>query len=205
MSEKESNRPSQPYQENEVTLTSRFAQRVFRRSYQSTSGSLYLMGIVLRIIGTEEAALEGENAIDAILSPCDTALNEDIARLEKLCNDNGFNVNDLKYTANEMFVARITTPRGRLFLSMIEKMDYLVRLQDALWLGGYLTDAQYSSNCYAWQRRLIRVGNRIRSLTTSAIKAAKTKGEEISKAVDEAVKSSGVDLDEGDVDEGADD
>ncbi len=185
---------SQPYITRDCELQSRFSQTAYNRIFEQVSGSLYLLGIVLRIVGTDEEALEVEKVVDDMISEVSTELDNEAQRLDKLLEANGLEGCHPKYTHPETFEVQLTSPRAGRFLYLIEQLDVLAQKLDSLWLTGVLTDQQYANSGYAWQRRVVRLANRIRQITSRAIASAKNKGEETEKKVAEAVAKSSVDV-----------
>lgn len=196
----EQQRPSQPYITQAIELQSRYAQQAYRRSYKSASDSLYLLGIVLRIVGTQEQANNVETVIDELLKTCNDEIRQEAARLMKLLDDNSIETN-VSYSNGIRFEPRITSPRSRQYLGMIVAVDELIGLMDALWLNGVLSDSQYSNASYMWQRRLIRLANRIRNITSRAISAAKNGGKEMQDELEQALSDAGVEIPAADEDD----
>jgi len=186
---------SQPYITREVTLHSDHAQRAFRRVYKSVSDSFYLMGIVFRIIGSKEEVEGVETLVNDLLKDTKTDLQNEMARLTKLCDDNGIDV-DLNFTEVATMSARITSPRGAEFLAMIEEADRVIMVMSTLWLSAIFDDSQYSAMSYMWQRRLVKLAGRIRNITATAISKAKSgPDQELKTKIEESIANSGVDLD----------
>jgi len=192
---------SQAFVNRNITLNSRFSQNAYTRIYESVSGSLYLLGIVLRIIGTEDDAQSVEEITDNMINNVETDLRNERDRLVVVMENNGIDDMRASYTSPITIDVQITSPRASRFLNMVELLDEISCRLDCLWLSNLISDQQYSNAGYMWQRRVVRLANRIRINTTRAIKSAKTKGEETARAVHEAVKESGVSLDDTHVDE----
>jgi len=185
---------SQAFIEREITLKSRFSQGAYTRIYESVSGSMYLLGIVLRIIGTEEDSQAVESVTDSMIDEVSTELHAECERLGLLMENNGIEDMEASYTSPMSVCAKITSPRGSRFLTMIEELDIIACRLDCLWLSNLISDQQYSNAGYMWQRRIVRLANKIRSNTTRAIKSAQNKGNETAIAVEEAIQKSGVPL-----------
>jgi len=186
---------SQPYITREITLHSDHAQRAHRRVYKSVSDSFYLMGIVFRIIGSKEEVEGVESLVNELLNDTKNDLQNEMARLNKLCDDNGIDVN-LNFTDVATISARITSPRGAEFLAMIEEADRVIMAMSTLWLSAIFDDSQYTSMAYMWQRRLVKLAGRIRNITATAIRKAKSSpDQELKNKIEESIADSGVDLD----------
>jgi len=186
---------SQPYITREITLHSDHAQRAFRRVYKSVSDSFYLMGIVFRIIGSKEEVEGVESLVTELLNDTKNDLQNEMARLNKLCDDNGIDVN-LNFTETATMSARITSPRGAEFLAMIEEADRVIIAMSTLWLSAIFDDRQYSAMSYMWQRRLVKLAGRIRNITATAIRKAKSSPDpELKSKIEESIADSGVDID----------
>lgn len=152
-------------------LGSHIAQKVYGRSYNITAESLYSLGIMLRIVGTEEQAKEAEKVVDEMLTQVAQEIETEKARLEKLLDDNGI-TGTVQFTSPQDVEVQISSPRGGRYFGIIRALDDLIGKLTALWISGVIADAQYSQGSFQWQRRVLKAGARIQNISKRAIRAA---------------------------------
>ena len=156
----------------EVVLSSHQAQQVYKRMFVPLSHAVYQLSVVLRIIATPEAADQIEEIVESQLRSVLSELKSEQERLQILIDDAGLtdapgfsNAQDLK--------VEVSTPQAGLFLTMIRELDKVVEMIGQLWLAGQFSNQQYTSGAYQWQRRLMRMANRIRTLSDRSMAAAR--------------------------------
>jgi hypothetical protein len=167
---------SRPVFERHFTIHSEQAIRVLRRSYNRLIRSLYAIDVTLRIVGLEQAIDDIEGIVSKMISDCAEQLQQEKARLDKLCVDNGI-AESPRYTHPSEFKARITSPQVAQFVALICLLDQLMIVMDTLWLCQILTSKQCSVARYQWQQRLHRLSRRIVTLEQRAHQAAYAKGQ----------------------------
>jgi len=192
----ESQAVSQPYIGRKVTLNSRYAQTAYDRIFNSVSGSLYILGVILRIVGTEQDAQKVEKVVDDMITTVENEMEAEIVRLQALAESSGIEGAVPHYTNPATFEVQITSPRSDRFLRLIEMLDVIASNLDCLWLNHLLTDQQSQNAGYMWQRRVVRLANKIRETTSRAVSSAKKKDDNIHRQVQEVVETADVDVDE---------
>jgi len=188
---------SRAYIVQKVGLKSDHAQKIYERSYKSASDSLYVLDVVFRIVSKSNPALiqEVQDMVDNMLTDMRKEIHNEIERLTVLCDDNGIII-DLQYTLEKNKEARVDSPRGGIFLGMIEDSDELFGLLDSLWLSQVINGNERSSSSFMWQRRLVSLAARIRGLSSSAVAKAKKSDDKVMRdEVTKSVNESGIDLD----------
>jgi hypothetical protein len=178
---------SRPVFERTIKIHSEQAIRVIRRSYGRLIRSLYAIDVTLRIVGHEQAIDDVEGIVSKMISDCAEQLQQEKARLDKLCADNGI-AESPRYTNPTDFKARITSPQIAQFVELIRLLDQLMIAMDTLWLCQILTSKQCSVARYQWQQRLHRLARRIVSIEQRAHQAAyaQGRGEEVRLAREES-------------------
>lgn len=178
---------SRPVFERSIKIHSEQAIRVIRRSYGRLIRSLYAIDVILRIVGQENAIDDVEAVVSKMIGDCALQLQQEKARLDKLCADNGI-AESPKYTNPTDFKARITSPQIAQFVELIRLLDQLMIAMDTLWLCQILTSKQCSTARYQWQQRLHRLARRIVSIEQRAHQAAyaQGRGEEVREAREES-------------------
>ncbi|MFA5920792.1 MAG: hypothetical protein WC856_05820 [Methylococcaceae bacterium] len=178
---------SRPVFERTIKIHSEQAIRVIRRSYGRLIRSLYAIDVTLRIVGHEQAIDDIEGIVSKMIGVCAQQLQQEKARLDKLCADNGI-AESPRYTNPTDFKARITSPQIAQFVELIRLLDQLMIAMDTLWLCQILTSKQCSVARYQWQQRLHRLARRIVSIEQRAHQAAyaQGRGEEVRLAREES-------------------
>ena len=178
---------SRPVFERSIKIHSEQAIRVIRRSFGRLIRSLYATDVTLRIVGHEQAIDDIEGIVSKMIGDCAEQLQQEKARLDKLCADNGI-AESPRYTNPTDFKARITSPQIAQFVELIRLLDQLMIAMDTLWLCQILTSKQCSVARYQWQQRLHRLARRIVSIEQRAHQAAyaQGRGEEVRLAREES-------------------
>ena len=166
---------SRPVFERSIKIHSEQAIRVIRRSYGRLIRSLYAIDVTLRIVGHEQAIDDVEGIVSKMIGDCAEQLQQEEARLDKLCADNGI-AESPRYTNPTDFKARITSPQIAQFVELVRLLDQLMIAMDTLWLCQILTSKQCSVARYQWQQRLHRLARRIVSIEQRAHQAAYAQG-----------------------------
>ena len=178
---------SRPVFERSIKIHSEQAIRMIRRSYGRLIRSLHAIDVTLRIVGHEQAIDDVEGIVSKMIGDCAEQLQQEKARLDKLCADNGI-AESPRYTNPTDFKARITSPQIAQFVELIRLLDQLMIAMDTLWLCQILTSKQCSVARYQWQQRLHRLARRIVSIEQRAHQAAyaQGRGEEMRLAREES-------------------
>ena len=178
---------SRPVFERSIKIQSEQAIRVIRHSYGRLIRSLYAIDVILRIVGQEQAIDDIEGIVSTMIGDCALQLQQEKARLDKLCADNGI-AESPRYTHPTDFKARITSPQIAQFVELIRLLDQLMIAMDTLWLCQILTNKQCAVARYQWQQRLHRLARRIVSIEQRAHQAAyaQGRGEDIRLAREES-------------------
>lgn len=166
---------SRPVFERSIKIQSEQAIRVIRHSYGRLIRSLYAIDVILRIVGQEKAIDDIEGIVSSMIGDCALQLQQEKARLDKLCADNGI-AESPRYTHPTDFKARITSPQIAQFVELIRLLDQLMIAMDTLWLCQILTNKQCSVARYQWQQRLHRLARRIVSIEQRAHQASYAQG-----------------------------
>lgn len=188
-------RPSRPYFIQRVSLNSLHAQQVYERGFDVAANAIFSLSIILRVIGTNEQALEFEKGVDDRIKKHMDDLASESARLHKLADANGIEFQGISYSNPRVMDAQITSPRAAHYAGLIREFDALAARFDTLWLSGVIPDSDYSRSIYEWKRRLLKVANSIRATANQAMVAARKKqqgttavSEKDNQDLDEAAK-----------------
>jgi len=172
-----SRKPSAPVSQavvmSRVSLSSRHAQRVYKRSYSTAARALYVLSVMLRIYASEKEAEQIGTLCDEMLASVRKDLDEEIARMQQVAETQGVDLGAVAYTQPEEYVAEITTPKASQYIGLVRELDRLIGLIDVLWLSGVYNDSQHNAGSYQWQRRLIKLANRLRNLAQRSMALAR--------------------------------
>lgn len=152
-----------PVSKCHITLNTEFAQRVFYRCWDRLKADLYVLTVRTRTADQNEAAGALESVISESFDKARTDLASDLERTEVLRDH--VKLRDVPdYEDRLETVATYSTPRAREFLALIQQMDQLLVLYDGLWLGGFATTQERVQRSQNWQRRMVKITNRLREL-----------------------------------------
>jgi hypothetical protein len=152
-----------PVSKCKITLNTEYAQRVFFRCWDRLKADLYVLTVRTRTFDQNEAAGALEAVISESFDKARTDLAADLERTEVL-RDHA-QVRDIpEYDDRLETVATFSTPRARQFLALVQQMDQLLVLYDALWLAGFAETQERIQRSQNWQRRLVKMTNRLREL-----------------------------------------
>ena len=178
---------SRPVFDQTITIHSNHAQRLLDRGFLLVVRALYGIDVVLRIIGDDEEMDQVEGIVGSLIGELATELRAEHARLAQLREANGISATP-RYTNPKRITVHISSPQLAQYTALIEELDQLMTVMDALWLTGVLTNKQRADGAYQWRTRLLRTGREIIDIERRARKSAEKrgKGEELSE-VDESV------------------
>ena len=159
-----------------LKLRSRHTQRVYQRSYGTAQRALYTLSVMLRVYANDAEADQVGEVVNQMIATVRDDLAEEIARMEAVAETQGVNLGAVEYTQPQSFEAEISTPKAGQYLGLLREMDRFISLMDLLWLSGVYTDAQYNTGSYQWQRRLIKLANRLRNLAQRAMTLSRREG-----------------------------
>lgn len=162
---------SHPIIQQQASLGSYQAQRVYDRTFKETSRSLYQISLVLKSIASEEQAAAAEKVVDDDMQKMEKSLNDEIKRLHALAEENGI-TSEPSFTNPLEVTLEISSQKTARYAGMIYKLDTVMGLLSLLWLTGVRTDHQYQAETYLWQRNMMKMANRIRQTAVRAIIAA---------------------------------
>jgi hypothetical protein len=160
-----------------LALNTDFAQRVYRRCWDQLKGDLYVLTVRTRTNRAHETAGAIERIITEAFQKTRQDLASDLERTEVLLDH--VKLTDLPvYEGLLSTNATYSTPRAKEFLLLIQQMDQLLMRYDALWLGGFVETQARVDRSQNWQRRMIKICNRLRELAhrtrVSLARAAET-------------------------------
>ena len=150
-----------------VRFQSYHTNKVVKRSFEKTSVALYNVGVIIRALAKREEADQVEEMIQEHLKKMAADLKTSIAQCEKLALDAG--ITELpEYSAPQEYHVMITSPEMSILLRLLKQMDVLMSYQDALWFHAIFSSRQHSDAGYEWQRRMIKMCNRIMAIEKRA-------------------------------------
>lgn len=146
-----------------LQLNTDFAQRVYKRSFDRLKADLYVLTVRTRSSGMDEAAKAIETVISEAFASARKDLESELERSDALLDD--VKLSDLpEYEGALTTQAKYSTPRAKEYLDLLLKMDQLLMRYDALWLAGHIETQPRVARSQNWQRRMIKIANRLREL-----------------------------------------
>ncbi len=100
--------------------------------------ALYGIDVVLRIIGDDEEMDQVEEIVGTLTGKLAEELRAEQARLEQLREANGISATP-RYTNPKQITVHISSPQLAQYTALIDELDRLMTVMDALWLTGVLT------------------------------------------------------------------
>ena len=179
---------SRPVFDQTITIRSNHAQRLLDRGFLLVVRALYGIDVVLRIIGDEEEMDQVEEIVGSLIGVLAEELRAEHARLAQLREANGISATP-RYTNPKRITVHISSPQLAQYTALIEELDRLMTVMDALWLTGVLTNKQRADGAYQWRTRVLRTGREIIDIERRARASAEKrgKGEELSEIEDSVV------------------
>jgi hypothetical protein len=189
---------SRPVFDQTIRIQSNHAQRLLDRGFLLVVRALYGIDVVLRIIGDDEEMDQVEEIVGKLIGELAEELKAEHARLAQLRESNGISATP-RYTNPKRITVHISSPQLAQYTALIEELDRLMIVMDALWLTGVLTNKQRADGAYQWRTRVLRTGREIIEIERRARASAEKrgKGEELSE-VEEPVVAQEVSSEESD-------
>jgi len=179
---------SRPVFDQTIRIQSNHAQRLLDRGFLLVVRALYGIDVVLRIIGDDEEMDQVEEIVGKLIGELAAELKAEHARLAQLRESNGISATP-RYTNPKRITVHISSPQLAQYTALIEELDRLMTVMDALWLTGVLTNKQRADGAYQWRTRVLRTGREIIEIERRARASAEKrgKGEELSEVEDSVV------------------
>ena len=179
---------SRPVFDQTIRIQSNHAQRLLDRGFLLVVRALYGIDVVLRIIGDDEEMDQVEEIVGKLIGELAEELKAEHARLAQLRESNGISATP-RYTNPKRITVHISSPQLAQYTALIEELDRLMTVMDALWLTGVLTNKQRADGAYQWRTRVLRTGREIIEIERRARASAEKrgKGEELSEVEEPVV------------------
>ena len=179
---------SRPVFDQTIRIQSNHAQRLLDRGFLLVVRALYGIDVVLRIIGDDEEMDQVEEIVGKLIGELAAELKAEHARLAQLRETNGISATP-RYTNPKRITVHISSPQLAQYTALIEELDRLMTVMDALWLTGVLTNKQRADGAYQWRTRVLRTGREIIEIERRARASAEKrgKGEELSEVEEPVV------------------
>ena len=179
---------SRPVFDQTIRIQSNHAQRLLDRGFLLVVRALYGIDVVLRILGDDEEMDQVEEIVGKLIGELAAELRAEHARLAQLREANGISATP-RYTNPKRITVHISSPQLAQYTALIEELDRLMTVMDALWLTGVLTNKQRADGAYQWRTRVLRTGREIIEIERRARASAEKrgKGEELSEVEEPVV------------------
>lgn len=150
---------SRPVFDQTITIQSNHAQRLLDRGFLLVVRALYGIDVVLRILGDDAEMDQVEGIVGSLIGALAAELRAEHARLAQLREANGISATP-RYTNPRKITVHISSPQLAQYTALIEELDRLMTVMDALWLTGVLTNKQRADGAYQWRIRSCAPGGR---------------------------------------------
>jgi len=166
---------SRPVFDQTIRIQSNHAQRLLDRGFLLVVRALYGIDVVLRILGDDEEMDQVEGIVGSLIGALAAELRAEHARLAQLREANGISATP-RYTNPRKITVHISSPQLAQYTALIEGLDRLMTVMDALWLTGVLTNKQRADGAYQWRIRVLRTGREIIEIERRARASAQKRG-----------------------------
>ena len=124
----------------------------------------------LRNFKPEDQCVEVDAAVDRLLDESFGHIKTNIARLDKLAEAQGLEVDDMEtqYSKPASYKLQVLSPREFRFHTLLQELDKMCDLIDKMWYFTLVTDRNRSQIPYEAKRQIIRMVNRVRTLVYRA-------------------------------------
>ncbi|WP_207462134.1 hypothetical protein [Azospirillum sp. SYSU D00513] len=168
-------RGSTPYLEKPLQIRSLQAQQIEQRGLQKTIDSMYIIDIIMRIVADPDEVDAVTKIITETLSAEGKELKAEIDRLRSVARDAGVS-STLSYNDERARVFAITTPHAMRLVKLVELFDEMMGLVDVLYLAGEIGGTAKVDAAHRWQKRIIRLFNKVITLEQRARLSAQNRG-----------------------------
>ena len=148
----------------EITLNTLHCQRVYKRVWDRLKADIFILTIPTRTMGFDEVADQAEKFLDEQFEKIRADLAADIERADVLMDEHALTDRASYGEAALSVTAEYTSPQANRYLDLLLALDQLLMRIDALWLSGLVEAKERTTRGYEWQRRLIKLANRLRDL-----------------------------------------
>ena len=166
---------SRPVFDQTITIHSNHAQRLLDRGFLLVVRALYGIDVVLRILGDDAEMDQVEGIVGSLIGELAAELRAEHGRLAQLREANGISATP-RYTHPRKITVHISSPQLAQYTALIEELDRLMTVMDALWLTGVLTNKQRADGAYQWRIRVLRTGREIIEIERRARASAEKRG-----------------------------
>lgn len=153
-----------------VTLKSHHAQDILERTGKQWSEAMITLSETMRNFKPEDQCVEVDAAVDRLLDESFGHIKTNIARLDKLAEAQGLEVDDMEtqYSKPASYKLQVLSPREFRFHNLLQELDKMCDLIDKMWYFTLVTDRNRSQIPYEAKRQIIRMVNRVRTLVYRA-------------------------------------
>ena len=162
---------SVPVVSRNVTLGSQQGFNVYRRTFDVTSEAFNQLGIVLRILTSDDKIVKtAEEFVMKKMTECEEHFKSELSGIKELLAQEGI-AGKPEFTHPRQVTAKVTSRQSGTYLRLIIKMDEMIGNLALLWISGVLTDQQYRDTFFKWQSKLQTLSSEIRGEARRAMRA----------------------------------
>lgn len=169
-------RAKHPVYEVEVNLATEAAFRVFQSTYDPVQKALYHLFSTIPIMLRQEQEMVNEvhGVIEKRFSELESLQNDELERLRHLAKTDGVDL-PARYYNEEPMVVVVLTPQMTRYLSLVNNMDQIIRLIDALWFGMRIRQTERNQKMLEWRNRIVRFHRELNAIHLRMINAIQRK------------------------------
>lgn len=142
---------SKGFLKHSLTLTNGRTINVMSGIYRRASVAYYNISVILQIIARDEKSREmveeAHNFLTTTSENLNATIDERVAELNKLCQENGIATSswkeDIGFTHAQSWEIKVASPWAKKFLVALQRIDEYIGLLDWLWLNGMIEDRDH--------------------------------------------------------------
>jgi len=150
-----------------LTLSCLAIQIAFKRTFERCQLALFETELIAPLIARDdEAVLAVNGSLDKLLKSYESYMEQELARANKILEDNARPLDSGAYTNPEDFEIRIFTPRSRVYVQMLQLADQVITVFGRLWLEGFMNEINFKRSVFAVRMRAINLARDVWEMHT---------------------------------------
>jgi len=152
----------------EVVLRSVYAQRLLGVTFFRAQIAVYQISVLLPIFTSQQDGEKFGGMLQEKLTAVRSDLRDEVARLQKIIDDNGVEVGTVAYSDQQVDTVPLYTPEANIYLGLLTTFDDVISKADVLWLSGLWRHVQRDNCIHYWRTRLVSFAREINTLQVRA-------------------------------------
>jgi hypothetical protein len=163
---------SNPFNVREVIFYTTPAQLVYETSFDACADSMRSLSAVLPSVAKNTGEMMAVNgAVDHLTNSAMAEIRKEVARIKKIAEDNGIQIERLSYSNSMRYPAKLTCSKASVYLQMILELDELMCLVHSAWFAGFIADDAKASLERQWRRKISGVSAEVQAIAARAFRA----------------------------------